>query len=184
MIHCKFCIILDLPIWKLDTIKSDGKANKVTGIPQPKDGSIFLPRLSFVAYGNIHNTICEVSTQTKMNKINPIFDEKLKIPVKSDGTNINLQIAVQNYKLVGPNTTIGVNMMKLDGIPKGTTQARKIPIFKSSNLGSENDCFEAWAILLILADRNRKRDKLAANFVNMKLNSGQFGGMRRSGGCG
>ena len=119
-----------------------------------------------------------------MNKINPIFDEKLKIPVKSDGTNINLQIAVQNYKLVGPNTTIGVNMMKLDGKPKGTTLTKKIPIFKSSNLGSENDCFEAWAILLILADRNRKRDKLAANFVNMKLNSGQFGGMRRSGGCG
>ena len=164
--------------------KSDKKADKVTGIPQPKDGSIFLPRLNFVAYGNVHNTICEASTQTKMNKINPIFDEKLKIPVKSDGTNINLQISVQNFKLVGPNTTIGVNMMKLDGIPKGTTQPRRIPIFKSSNLGSEKDCFEAWAILLILADRNRKQDKLAANFVNMKLNSGQFGGIRRSGGCG
>ena len=120
-----------------------------------------------------------------MNKINPIFEEKLKIPVKSDGSNINLQIAVQNFKLVGPNTTIGVNMMKLDGIPKETTQPKVgIPIFKSSNLGSENDCFEAWAIFLILADRNRKRDKLAANFVNMKLNSGQFGGMRRTGGCG
>jgi len=119
-----------------------------------------------------------------MNKINPIFDEKLKIPVKSDGTNINLQVSVQNFKLVGPNTTIGVNMMKLNGIPKGTTQPRTIPIFKSSNLGSENDCFEAWAILLILADRNRKQDKLAANFVNMKLNSGQFSGTRRSGSCG
>ena len=118
-----------------------------------------------------------------MNKINPIFDEKLKIPVKSDGSNINLQIAVENYKLVGPNTTIGVNMMKLDGIPPKTTQPRTIPIFKSSNLGSESDCFEAWAILLILADRNRKQDKLAANFVNLKLNSGRFGGMRRTGGC-
>ena len=119
-----------------------------------------------------------------MNKINPIFNEKLKLPVKSDGTNINLQIAVQNFKLVGPNTTIGVNMIKLDGIAKGTTQPRKIPIFKSSNLGSETDCFEAWAILLILADRNRKQDKLAANFVNMKLNSGRLDGIRRTGGCG
>ena len=122
-----------------------------------------------------------------MNKINPIFDEKLKIPVKSDGTNINLQISVQNFKPVGQNTTIGVNTMKLDGIPKGTTQRKTIPIFKSSNLGSENDCFEAWrsfAILLILAERNRKQDKLASDFVNMKLNSGQFGGIRRSGGCG
>ena len=140
--------------------------------------------MSFIAYGNIRDTVCEANTQTKMNKVNPIFNEKLKLPVSSDGTNINLQIAVQNFKLIGANTTIGVNMMKLDGVPKGTKQPRTIPIFKSTNLGSETDCFEAWAILLILADRNRKQDKLAANFVSMKLNSGRFDGMRRTGGCG